>query len=260
MWTILFPGEDAIDIDNICEEVGVLHLFEPVTDIVNIELVEMVDRDAFPLGMVPRPLMHTFNLLHRGIGMVVAKDASINVHTTEFPDLYVHRRTDEKRIFPSLFDMFVGGVSSAKEDPRATAAREIAEELGLSRALVDPTALSKALFDCTVFTPYNRCIVTVYCFHFDSSRDDISWQPEEVAWGEFLPYSVVESSARQCIKRLLSAESWPGEPPFALTLQNQDAKSADGCGDENDWDYVPDGLLVYDAWLKWLDPSQRQNL
>ena len=154
--------------------------------------------------------------------------------------------------------MFVGGVSSAKEDPRTTAARELSEELGLSRALSEPTALSRALFDCTICTSYNRCIVTVYCFQFDSSLDTISMQEEEVAWGSFVPYSVIETSAKQCIQRMFSAGSWPGEHPFALTLQSQDSKSLldyeSGCDFA---DFVPDGLLVWsEAWLKWLNRSQ----
>jgi 8-oxo-dGTP pyrophosphatase MutT (NUDIX family) len=263
-WTIFLPDENPLKSSNLRGESGVLQLFQSITGTENVEgaeeVVEMVDRNSLPLGMVPRPLMHTFNLLHRGIGLVVAKDASVDCHTPDFPDLYVHRRTDDKRVFPSMYDMFVGGVSSANEDPRTTAAREVSEELGLSRALSEPTAISRALFDCIICTSYNRCIVTVYSFQFDSSCDMISWQPEEVAWGSFVPYSVIESSAKQCIHRMLSAGSWPGEYPFALTLQNQDSKSFADFESEVDWDsadFVPDGLLVWsEAWLRWGNRSQ----
>lgn len=186
--------------------------------------------------------------------MVIAKDAPIDAHTKDFPALYVHRRTSTKRVFPSLYDMFVGGVSAAGEDPTVTAAREVSEELGLSRALEKPSALSGKLFDCKVCTVYNRCIVTMFYFQFDSTRDSISWQEEEVAWGSFVPYSVVESSAKLSIERMLKAGSWPGEPPFALTVENQDTTSVADYDDEDDWaswDFVPDGLLVWEAWLRW---------
>lgn len=254
-YSISLPNEESILIESLCEEDSILKLFEPLLDTSkSVELVEMVERSGIPLGMVPRPLVHTFNLLHRGIGMVVAKDSSINKQSTEFPPLYVHRRTDDKRIFPSLYDMFVGGVSSADEDATTTAAREVSEELGIARALVDSAALSAPLFDCTVCTAYNRCVVTVFCFEYESLRDSISWQEEEVAWGSFVPYSVIESSARLCIERMVSAGSWPGEAPFALTLENQDSGATDDYESEVDWvtwDYVPDGLLVWEAWLKW---------
>ena len=257
-YTVSFPNGESLRITNICEKAGVRKLFEPILDTTldMVELVEMVDRQGTPLGMVPRPLVHTYNLLHRGIGMVVAKDASMDdlQSRTAFPALYVHRRTGTKRIFPSLYDMFVGGVSSAGEDATTTAAREVAEELGLSRALTNPAALSDPLFDCTVCTAYNRCVVTVFCFEFDSSQDSISWQEDEVAWGAFVPYSVIESSAKMCIERMVSSKTWPGEPPFALTLVTPDSSSVNVYESEEDWttwDYVPDGLLVWEAWLRW---------
>ncbi len=39
-----------------------------------------------------------------------------------------------KRIFPSLYSMFVSSVSVIREDSRLTAARKVAKELGLTRA------------------------------------------------------------------------------------------------------------------------------
>lgn len=106
-WTIFLPDENPLKSSNLRGESGVLQLFQSITGTENVEgaeeVVEMVDRNSLPLGMVPRPLMHTFNLLHRGIGLVVAKDASVDCHTPDFPDLYVHRRTDDKRVFPSMY-------------------------------------------------------------------------------------------------------------------------------------------------------------
>ena len=254
-WSISLPEEKPVAIQNLLSEAGVLELFRPILDRPQVELVEMVDRDGAPLAMIPRPLVHTYNLLHRGIGMVVAKDAPIVCSgMSSFPDLYVHRRTDSKRIFPSLYDMFVGGVSSAGEDAKTTAQREVAEELGLSRALTDTTALSEPLFKCTVCTSYNRCVVTVFCFTFDSSQDKIAWQEEEVAWGSFVPYSVIESSASLCVKQMVSSKSWPGASPDALLFEDRDSISDDnyGMGDEwKTWDYVPDGLLVWESWVRW---------
>jgi 8-oxo-dGTP pyrophosphatase MutT (NUDIX family) len=254
-WKVSLPEEKSLVIDNLVSEAGVLELFEPILDTPNAELVDMVDRDGIPLGSIPRPLVHTFNLLHRGVGLVVAKDAPIvRSGMTEFPDLYVHRRTATKRIFPSLYDMFVGGISSTGEDARTTAAREVAEELGLARALTDSAALSGPLFDCTVYTSYNRCVVTVFCYTFDSSQDSIEWQEEEVAWGSFVPYSITMASARLAIQRMVSLSCyWPGESPYALTLDTNSRPVGAGFDsvDWITWDYVPDGLLVWEAWLKW---------
>lgn len=46
-------------------------------------------------------------------------------------DIYCHRRTATKRVFPSMYDMFIGGISGSMEPSVLTAARELGEELGL---------------------------------------------------------------------------------------------------------------------------------
>jgi isopentenyldiphosphate isomerase len=241
---------------------GVRKLFSSFLDTtaVDVELVEMVDRHGNALGMLPRKLVHTHNLLHRGIGMFVTKDQYIMSSSSDdqsvFPDLYVHRRTDTKRIFPSLYDMFVGGVSTTGEDLRTTACREVAEELGLveqSHMSADP------ILSCVVCTAYNRCVVALYCYRMDTSSEQVSWQEEEVAWGEFVPYAIVQAAADRSIQRFQAKGEWPGsEPPIQSTSQG--AAPADVSYDSDDWmawDFVPDGLLVWEAWLQWLDEQQK---
>lgn len=216
-----------------------------------MEIVDMVDQAGSVLGMVPRSLVHTLNVLHRGIGLTVSKD-------DKFSELYCHRRTDFKRIFPSLYDMFVGGVSLSGEDSKLTAAREVAEELGLSGALDEDgqpnhTALSDPLFKCVVCTGYNRCVVTVFQYTIqDPAGESISWQEEEVSWGDFVPYDIVESAADLSIQRLVSQSEWPGILP-AVQSQRRGSKPTNVAYAEDwmTWDFVPDGLLVWEAWLKW---------
>lgn len=126
-----------------------INLFDGIIeDASKVEMSEMVDSKGKKLGVVPRPLVHKLNLLHRGIGMVVCKGQHITQYMPHesLPDIYCHQRTDSKRVFPSLYDMFVGGVSTAGEDARLTASREVAEELGLARALGDPCPWDRRSF------------------------------------------------------------------------------------------------------------------
>lgn len=248
-WKAVFSNENgkeltftsyALSADNIHT------LFETKKD---IEMVDMVDREGKVLGVVPRNLVHSFNLLHRGIGLTVSKDA-------EFSELYVHRRTDSKRIFPGLYDMFVGGISLAGEDPQLTAAREVAEELGLSCALQsNSTALSDPLFTCIVCTSYNRCIVTVFRYTMKPSQETVSWQDEEVAWGAFIPYNIVKAAADLSIQRLVERKCWPGTYPVLQSNYQRNIPPVeyenDGTQNWDQWDFVPDGLLVWEAWLRW---------
>lgn len=227
-------------------------ILPPDIDLGKIEMSDMVNGDGNSIGYIPRPLVHKFNLLHRGIGIVVCRDAHLTKSAQDqiLPEVYVHQRTDTKRIFPSLYDMFVGGVATAGEDLKMTAAREVGEELGLTRP-----SLSDELFKCTVCTSYNRCVVTVYTYKFDSGHDRISWQEEEVQWGDFVPYNTVEKSAALSIDRLRQSKNWPGRDGDAL--EGLVCRSVAGSeesigGDEFKWDYVPDGLLVWMAWIQWL--------
>ena len=241
-------------------------------DVAKLEMSDMVDSEGISLGYVPRLLVHKFNLLHRGIGMIISRDEHITRSTVEFPDVYTHRRTDSKRIFPSLYDMFVGGISTAGESSRLTAVREVSEELGLRVALMEEEStstpaqigeirtLSNELFKCVVCTSYNRCVVSVFTYRCDMAREIIRWQEEEVAWGDFVPYTDIEKAAHLSIERLKKSEEWPGmgmleEDAYAKHLTDGDHKSAPDEGDEDwrGWDFVPDGLLVWEAWRRWMD-------
>jgi 8-oxo-dGTP pyrophosphatase MutT (NUDIX family) len=229
----------------------------------NVEIVECVDREKNVLGWVPRQLVHQYNLLHRGIGMFVTRDRPILVSTSSQPppsklqpELYCHQRTASKRIFPSLYDMFVGGVSLAGEDPSTTARREVAEELGLVAALETKESLSPCLLTCIVCTGYNRCVVDLFCYTMNTHTEQIRWQPEEVAWGSFVPYDVVQDSACRSISRLVQLNQWPGQhPPLALHHAHSETCDEDMVpefldGAWKNWDFVPDGLFVWEAWLQ----------
>ena len=225
----------------------------------NLEMSEMVDSMGKKLGAIPRPLVHKLNLLHRGIGMVVCKGQHItqDMPHESLPDIYCHQRTDSKRVFPSLYDMFVGGVSTAGEDARLTASREVAEELGLARALGDPKgdALAGPLFQCTVCTSYNRCVVSMFTYQ---CMDDeiIKWQKEEVQWGDWVSYTDVETSAILSINRLKEKGAWPGS---GQDTDNTPIEIDGASGFEGEtWDYVPDGLLVWEAWTRWREEKRRK--
>ena len=230
---------------------AVHHLFADLVSPGSSEIVEMVDRNGHTLGCIPRTLVHKHNLLHRGIGMFVTAPSPIQtMDSVNQPDLYVHRRTTNKRIFPSLYDMFVGGVSLAGEDASTTALREVAEELGLDG---NQDQLSPPLLTCVVCTAYNRCVVVLFGYTMDLSKETVSWQEEEVAWGSFVPYPVVEAAADKSIQRLVDSQTWPSQLPAVQSPRHGHAHmETEHSGDWELWDFVPDGLLVWEAWLRKL--------
>jgi isopentenyldiphosphate isomerase len=86
------------------------------------ELVDVVDEHDRVVDVVPRARMRAERLLHRSVFIAV-------VH----PDgrLLVHQRSPLKDIWPSWWDLAVGGVVGAGETYDDAARRELSEEVGI---------------------------------------------------------------------------------------------------------------------------------
>ena len=108
-----------------------------------------------------------------------------------------------------------------------------------------------------------RC-VCISAYHCLTDRKSKS-KKEEVQWGEFVPYEVVEVAAALSVDRLKAGGSWlkvaarnyDGIDNAQMmeniqVLRNEYAHQA-----WDSWDFVPDGLLVWEEWLKWYNKVQR---
>src|SRR5215475_1906871 len=100
------------------------------------EILDIVDENDQVIGQSPRGEAYARGLRHR-CAFILARDAAGRV--------FVHRRTATKLVFPSLYDMFVGGVVGAGESYDDAALREAEEELGVS-GLPQPVPLFSFLF------------------------------------------------------------------------------------------------------------------
>jgi len=132
------------------------------------EVVALYDDEGRPCGSAPRARVRAENLRHAATAVVVRNGAG---------DVYVHRRTDTKDLYPGRYDFCAGGVLRAGEDPASSARRELAEELGVTGVELRPlgtadyadsrTRMREFLYECTYDGP-------------------VTWQPEEVAWGAWV--------------------------------------------------------------------------
>ena len=75
------------------------------------------------VGQATRREVRARRLLHR-FSSVLCRDAAGR--------LYVHRRTDDKDVYPGMYDTAAGGVLAAGETYLEAARRELAEELGVT--------------------------------------------------------------------------------------------------------------------------------
>jgi len=88
------------------------------------ELVEEVDAEGRVLRVVTRAQMRAERLRHRC--------TYIGVVSTDGSSLLVHQRSFDKDVFPGWWDVVAGGVCAVGESWAASAARELAEELGVT--------------------------------------------------------------------------------------------------------------------------------
>jgi isopentenyldiphosphate isomerase len=90
------------------------------------ESVDLLDEHGIVVGATTRAEMRDSNLLHRSVFIAVVNDAD---------ELLVHLRADWKDLWPSSWDIAVGGVVGAGEAWETAAARELAEEIGITTEL-----------------------------------------------------------------------------------------------------------------------------
>jgi hypothetical protein len=76
-----------------------------------------------------------------------------------------------------------------------------------------------------------------------------------VAWGDYVPYEIVELAADESVDRLLKRGDWTGSDrgddiaPESTVASTWDH---DGVPRWDTWDFVPDGLLVWEAWKSYV--------
>lgn len=139
------------------------------------EILDIVDENDEVIGQSPRGEAYARGLRHRCV-FVLARDAEGRI--------FVHRRTPAKLVFPSLYDMFVGGVVGMGESYDEAALREAEEELGV-RGLPRPVPLFKFLYENGSQTWWSA-VYEVRC------ELPVSPQVEEVAWHDFLAPAELE--------------------------------------------------------------------
>lgn len=87
------------------------------------ERVDVVDEADRVIGQVTRGEMRARKLRHRAAYVFVFNERD---------QLFVHKRTATKDIYPSHYDLAAGGVLAAGEGYDEGARRELAEELGVT--------------------------------------------------------------------------------------------------------------------------------
>jgi 8-oxo-dGTP pyrophosphatase MutT (NUDIX family) len=138
------------------------------------EPVDVLDEAGHTIGQTTRRDMRARRLPHRCVYILVFDQAG---------RVFVHLRTATKDVYPSHWDVAVGGVLAAGESFDAGAHRELAEELGVEAPLTP-------LFP---FRYEDRATV-VHAMTYAALHDGpFRLQPEEIVEGHFIDWPAFDA-------------------------------------------------------------------
>lgn len=165
------------------------------------EQLAVIDAAGRVVGSAPRVMVRRDNLPHLVVAVLVRDPTG---------QVYVHRRTDTKDIFPGMHDCFAAGGLKYGEEPAGAAAREVAEELGVSGVPLTP------LFSVRYDDDSTRHV----CHAFEVVWDGpVTHQPEEVAWGTWMSLDELRTH--------LADPAWPFVPDGRALVERWLAAGAD---------------------------------
>ena len=137
------------------------------------ELVDVIDETGHTVSVVSRREMRTRRLPHRCIYVFIFNQCG---------ELFVHLRTPSKDVYPSHWDVAVGGVLAAGESFAAGAQREVREEVGIDIPLME-------LFPFRYADERTIVQAIVYRAVHDGP---FQLQAEEIVCGEFVAVAAVK--------------------------------------------------------------------
>ncbi|MER2298654.1 NUDIX hydrolase [Pseudomonas promysalinigenes] len=141
------------------------------------ELVTWVDAQDQVLGALPRAELRERGLIGRCTFILLFNGAG---------ELCVHRRTLSKALYPGYWDVAAGGMVAAGEAYAESAARELAEELGIEGA--ELRFHERFYFN----QPDNHLWCAVYSAVSDAP---LRLQPEEVSEAKFISLERAEQES-----------------------------------------------------------------
>lgn len=144
------------------------------------EMFDVVDQDDCVVEQLPRSQVHQRRLRHRAVHIFLLRSDGC---------LLVHKRSDSKEEFPSLWTSSASGHVSAGEAYDATAPRELMEELGIAAPvsrLHKFAACPETSFEFTVL--YRAASDEAVRADADEIAEYCWMQPHQVAaWMEVAP-------------------------------------------------------------------------
>ena len=135
------------------------------------EILDLIDENENIVGKTTKDNAMKKLLLHRVVSAFVFNSKR---------EIFVHKRTMSKNIYPGMYDMTCGGAVQTGESCKKAAKRELKEEVGIKDANIE------FLFKIRFENNEDNVLIYVYKTIYDGK---LVFQKEEVESGEFMTIS-----------------------------------------------------------------------
>lgn len=166
---------------------GPAHAFAPSGS----EIVEVLDAEARPFMLMPRPSVMAQKLFHRVVLVLVRNREGL---------IYLHRRASAKKNYGGLWSVSASGFVKAGEALEDAALRELDEELGISGLPLSPAATAAP---CPA-TDYAQ----ISLFIAPPSNIMVNPNPEEISEGMFVDEDELAALLRDLPEAVAPALKW----------------------------------------------------
>ena len=156
------------------------------------EIVALVNGSGVVTGPAERSVVRRDNLRHAATAVLVRNSSG---------QIFVHRRASTKDWAPGCHDAAAGGMLLYGEDPQESAARELAEELGVTGGPL--TSLGTNLYEDDTTRVFEHCYEAVW-------DGPVSFPDAEVVWGSWMTLAE--------LGRRLRDPAWPFVPDTRALL------------------------------------------
>jgi isopentenyldiphosphate isomerase len=235
------------------------------TALIEEELVDWISIDGYTIAPLPRGLVMKHNLLHKGMGVLIFDPSG---------QIFVHKRSSLKSKFPSMLDMFIGGVCATGEDSSVTLLRELKEEVGLDfvstqkpRIVSDAKKTNKgdsflkelgSNTDKAAYTSFKNAVLEeIFEIKIQDQSHDAFTNVSHDEIGPSIVYlgqTTIETDYNNCVVDVFSAlctdemskkiHFFDGECEWGKFMT---PKSLSSLLNDKKEDFVPDGLQVWNA-------------
>lgn len=145
------------------------------------EILDVVDEQNEVIATASREECHEQKLRHRGVQVFIINSEG---------DMFIQKRSNNKDIFPGLYEGSLTGHVLSKESYIDAAIRELKEELGIDAKEED----LKELFEFKMLFENEHELIKTYLMYYDGQ---IQIDNEEVISGEFIPIDDLQKRTKK---------------------------------------------------------------